>query len=324
MAFAASPVAQQQCDAFFDAPTELRNTLALVVLVDGVPVLERYGVNSMSGEPIAAETKLISWSMAKSVTHALVGLAVADGLLDLEAPAPVSAWRNDDRRNITLQQLLNMRSGLAFREDYVDSAESDVVTMLFKEGKDDVAAFAAAFPLEHQPGSFWSYSSGTTNIICRILGDAIGGGEEGMRAYLTDRLFAPIGITDADPHFDAAGTFIGSSFLYLTAGDFCRFGELYRNDGCDPSGTRVLPAGWVDHARTPTPTPDTEAHRYGAHWWLWQYPGSFAAHGYQGQHLIVVPDRRLTVLRLANTPDELKAWPRALLHRLIEAFPVRV
>lgn len=299
-------------------PPQLGTTLALVVVHRGRIVAEGY-------EPGTSDAStLISWSTAKSVTHAVAGLLVADGALDVAAPAPVGTWnqRGDPRSEITVQHLLEMRSGLRFTEDYVDAGVSDVIEMLFGSGQHDVAAFAAGFPLDHLPGTFWSYSSGTTNIVSRVLGDLVGGGEAGMRAFLHERLFRPLGMTSADPRFDDAGTFIGSSFLYCTARDFARFAYLYLRDGVW-DGQRLLPAGWVDHARTPVPVPPEEEFGYGAHWWLWrEYPGAFAAHGYEGQYLIVVPDRDLVVVRLGKTPAELRPNLVAELQALVDAAPV--
>lgn len=299
-------------------PPELGTTLALVVVHRGRIVAEGYepGTNDAS--------TLISWSTAKSVTHAVAGLLVGDGTLDVAVPAPVGIWkhRGDPRAEITLQHLLEMRSGLRFTEDYVDAGVSDVIEMLFGSGQHDVATFAASFPLDHLPGTSWSYSSGTTNIVSRVLGDLVGGGEAGMRAFLQERLFEPLGMTSADPRFDAAGTFIGSSFLYCTARDFARFAYLYLRDGVW-DGQRLLPAGWVDHARAPVPVPAEEEFGYGAHWWLWrEHPGAFAAHGYEGQYLIVVPDRDLVVVRLGKTPAELRPNLVAELRALVDAVPL--
>lgn len=310
-----SPVATAIADAFLTEPEGLAGTKALLVMRHGEVVLERYA------EGVSADTTLVSWSMAKSFTQAVLGLAVEDGLLDPDQPAPIAAWQHEERSAITIRHLLTMRSGLRFREDYVDGANSDVIEMLWGAGKLDVAAYAVAQPLEHPPGEHWQYSSGTTNILCRIIGDAVGGGADGLRAYVQERLLRPLGMHRATMRFDAAGTFIGSSFLYATAREFATFGELYRLGGIW-GGTRLLPEGWTEEARTPTPTPATEEYGYANHWWLWPYPGAFAAHGYEGQHCVVVPDRGLVVVRLATTPDEHKRWARALLHRLIEAFPV--
>ena len=279
-------------------------TLAELVVHDGTVVYEDYGPDTDHATP------LISWSMGKSVIQALVGIAVRDGLLDIDAPAPVPEWQHDDdpRRAITLRQLLNMRSGLRFVEDYVDDGISDCLAMLFGPGQPDVAAYAAALPLEHEPGTVFNYSSGTTNIVSRVLGDAVGGGEAGMRAFMTRELFGPLGMTSADPRFDSAGTFIGSSFLYCTAREFARFGELYLADGVW-EGRRILPEGWVEFARTAVPVPADEEFGYGAHWWLWDtkgFPGTFAAHGYEGQYTIVRPNRGLVAVRLGKTPIKVR------------------
>jgi CubicO group peptidase (beta-lactamase class C family) len=277
-------------------------TLAEVVVRGGEVVHEHYGPDT------DATTTLISWSTAKSLTHALVGIAVRQGLLDVDAPAPVAEWAGDERQGITLRQLLNMRSGLRFVEDYVDDSSSHCLDMLFGAGQADVAGYAAALPLDHEPGSTFNYSSGTTNIVARIVGEAVGGGEEGMRSFMEAELFGPLGMASADPRFDAAGTFVGSSFLYCTARDFARFGQLYLRDGVWDGG-RILPEGWVDFARTPTEVPPEEDFGYGAHWWLWDrqgFPETFAAHGYEGQYIVVAPDRDLVVVRLGKTPVELR------------------
>ena len=302
----------------FTQPPELGETLAIVVVHRGEVVAERYGPDT------GPDTTLISWSMAKSITHALVGLLVRDGRLDVAAPAAVPRWQGDDdpRREITLDQLLQMRSGLDFVEDYSDDHVSDVLEMLFGSGADDVAAYAESCPLAHEPGAVWNYSSGTTNIVSALVGRVIGGGEAGVRSFLERELFAPAGMRSAIPRFDAAGTFVGSSYVYATARDFARFGELYLHDGV-ADGTRVLPEGWVDHARTTTspPAPPEEIHGYGAHWWIWDDDlGTFGAHGYEGQYTLVVPSLDLVVVRLGKSPADLQPAVTADLHRLIESF----
>ena len=309
----------------FSQPPELGETHAIVVVQGGKVVAEQYGPDT------GPDTTLISWSMAKSITQALVGLLVRDGLLDVAAPAAVPRWQgaDDPRSVITLDHLLHMRSGLRFIEDYVntDAGVANVIDMLFGAGADDVAAYAESCPLEHEPGCVWSYSSGTTNVISALAGRVVadngyGRGELGMRAYLERELFAPIGMTSAIPRFDAAGTFIGSSYVYATARDFARFGELYLHDGIW-NGARLLPEGWVDYARTVTspPAPPEQIHGYGAHWWLWDDDlETFGAHGYEGQYTLVVPPLDLVVVRLGKSPVELQPAVKADLHRLIESY----
>lgn len=317
---------QAASDALFapDAPHGL--TLALVVQHRGEVVHERYGRQPDTpfgpGGPVTADTTLISWSMAKSITHAAVGILVGEGRLDLDAPAPVAGWAGTPKAAITLQHLLNMMPGLEFVEDYVDAGVSHCLEMLWAAGKEDMAAYAAGLPLLHTPGTVFNYSSGTTNIVSRIVGDAVGGGREGMEQFLHERIFRPAGMHSAIPKFDDAGTFIGSSFVYATARDFARFGELYRNDGVAADGTRVLPAGWRDHARTFAAHDPDGVFDYGAHWWLWpDLPGSLACQGYEGQYTLVVPDRDLVVVHLGKSPSDLRPIVVDRLRQIVAAAP---
>ena len=201
-------------------------SLALLVEHRGQVVLERYGTQPDTafgpGGEVDASTTLISWSMAKSITHASLGAAIHAGLLDVEmlaAPVPVAAWRGTPKEPITWLDLLEMRSGLQFVEDYVDDAVSNCIEMLFGAGHDDMAEYAASLPLLHEPGTHWNYSSGTTNILSRALGDLVHGGLRGdaarlaMEHFLADKVLGPLGMTSAIPKFDGAGTFVGSSFV---------------------------------------------------------------------------------------------------------------
>ena len=127
-----------------------------------------------------------------------------------------------------------------------------------------------------------------------------------METFLHERLFRPAGMHSAIPKFDAAGTFVGSSYVFATARDFARFGELYRNDGV-ADGERVLPAGWAAHAATFTAHDPGNGFDYGAHWWLWpDFADSLACHGYEGQYTVVLPDRELVVVHLGKSPAELR------------------
>jgi CubicO group peptidase (beta-lactamase class C family) len=296
------------------APEATGETHALLVVHRGVIVAERYDAER------DRDTTLVSWSMAKSVTHAWVGLLQRDGKLDVSVPAEVPEWQgaDDPRRAITLEHLLRMVDGLEFLEDYTAEDVSNVIDMIFGSGKDDVAGYAAAQPLAHPPGMFWSYSSGTSNIVARIACGAVGGGEEGALAYLRRELFERIGMTSAKPRFDTAGTFIGSSFVYATARDFARFGLLYLRDGVWED-ERLLPAGWVDHARTATPASKGE---YGAHWWLaLDGSGRFSANGYRGQYIVCDPARDLVLVRLGGSTPEQRGNVVRNLRQIVECFP---
>jgi CubicO group peptidase (beta-lactamase class C family) len=289
-------------------------THALLVVHRGEIVMEHYD------EERDADTTLISWSMAKSITHALVGTLVRDGALDIHAPAPVPAWSGDGdpRGAITTENLLRMVDGLDFIEDYVDEGASNVIDMLFGSGKADVAGYAEALQLAHPPGAFWSYSSGTSNIVAGIVGRIVGGGRDGMEAFMRRELFGPIGMESATARFDDAGTFIGSSFVFATARDFARFGLLYlRNGQWDDKA--LLPTGWVDHARTPTPASQDQ---YGAHFWLaTNGSGIFHCSGYRGQYIAIDPLRDLVLVRLGTSKPEQRGAVYRSLDRIDRAFP---
>lgn len=285
--------------AFGDPQPEatLGRSLACVVVQGGELVAERYAPG------LGPDSSLVSWSMAKSITHAAVGLLVAEGRLHLDAPAPVPEWADDPiRSRITLDQLLHMTSGLEFNESYVDDggAPSHCLEMLFGSGSDDMAAYAASQSIIASPGTAFNYSSGTSNIISRIVAAQVGVGLAYQR-WLCDNLFVPLGMQTADSRFDRAGTFIGSSYVWATARDFARFGLLYLRDGVW-DGRRLLPEGWVDHARTPVGRDPIDRTLYGAHWWIPDgQRGVFAAQGYEGQRILIIPDADAIVVRLGRT-----------------------
>lgn len=328
-------------DVLFDDPAPdaldshpLGHTHALV-LHGGRIVSERYGrwfvgpLEALAGQepaPVMPDQTHISWSMAKSVTHAMVGLLASDGRVALDERASVTQWSDpdDDRHPITWDQLLQMRPGLQWVEEYYDfgggAALPDVVEMLWGAGHTDMAAFAAGFPLVQPPGSAeaYRYSSGTSNIVAAAAQAMIGDGEVGCRRFLSDRLFGPLGMTTADPHFDAAGTFIASSYLYASACDFARFGLLYLRDGVW-QGERLLPEGWVDHGRRPRSWDETLYH--GAHWWAAadRY-GTFMADGFEGQRIVCVPALDLVVVRLGKTHADHASTLDAHLGAIIDLF----
>lgn len=310
----ATPAVAAAIDAAFrepenSQPGRVRATKAVVVLHRGRLVAERYA------EGYGRNTPMLSWSMAKSVLAAVVGVLVADGKLRIDVPAAVPEWSqpDDPRRAITLDMLLRQSSGLEFDETY--GAISDVSRMLFT--RPDTAAFAAAKPLAHAPDSHWSYSSGTSNIIARLLAERFGRAPDLFATFLRARLFEPCGIDTAVFESDASGTPIGSSFVFMSALDWARFGELYRRDGVCGDAERVLPEGWVAYGTTPTAHAAQGA--YGAHWWLnagdrndptdrlWpRLPAdAYAALGHSGQYVVVVPSAELVVVRLGlSLPDD--------------------
>lgn len=295
-------------DAFAEPdPSKRRGTRAALVVFDGEVVAERYAPGFGPDRP------LIIWSMTKSLTSALVGILVAEKELDPYAPAPVPEWETpgDPRSGITLDQLLRMSSGLQFQEVY-EPGLIDVVIMLF--GEPDAAHYAASRPLEVEPDTRWQYSSGTTNIIARLVRASFPTLAEYV-AFPRRRLFDPLGMSHTVMELDESGTFVGSSFAYSTPRDLARFGLLYLQDGVF-EGERLLPPGWVEYSTTPTP--EAPRGEYGAQFWLnageaddpakRRWPSvprdAYGLSGFEGQSVVVVPSRRTVIVRLGRTVGE--------------------
>ena len=306
-------------DLLFSGTPEVGRTDALLVSRAGRVEIERYG------EGVDAATTLRSWSMAKSMLHAVVGMLVADGDLVLDHPAPVAAWADpgDPRHAITLRHLLTMRSGLEWTEDVVDGRLPDVVTMLYGNDRKpvpDTAAFAADRALVHEPGRVMSYSSGTSAIVSGIVRDVIGPAET-MQRWLRERLFGPTGMTSATPRFDASGSWMASSFCFCTASDFVRFGQLYLDGGVTADGHRILDEAWTATAAVETGR-DVDGMVHTMHWWRFgdERWGAFYASGYEGQYVIVVPPEQLVVVRLGQTDTDQRTHVRDALTELIDSF----
>lgn len=283
-------------------PDDLERTHGVVVIHRGALVAERYA------HDVEIDDAFRSWSMAKSITMALVGILVRDGRLDIHAPIPVREWDTTDPRSaITIDQMIRMVDGLRFREaealpnggvKYYPDEENDVVQMLFGPGRDDVAAYASTLPRVAEPEARWNYNSGASNLLARLVSDTIGGGQEGMQAFMERELFGPLGMRTATPVFDAAGTFVGSAYCPASPRDFARFGLLFLRDGVWED-EQLLPEGWADYARTPSAV---SRGLYGGHFWT--IPGSlgtFECHGAFGQRITIVPKLDLVVVRLGNT-----------------------
>lgn len=282
-------------------PETPRNTRAVVILHRGQIIGERYGGG------FSASTPQLGWSMTKSVNSALIGILVKQGKLKIKDPAPVPEWQDPDdpRHLITTDQLLRMSSGLQFKEVYESDPASDVNVMLF--AKADSAASAAIKPLAADPDTRWSYSSGTTNILSRIVRHSVDS-DTAYWLFPHQALFAKIGAGQIFLEPDPSGTFVASSFMYATAQDWARLGLLYLQDGMW-QGERVLPEGWVDYSRTPTPLEPVG--RYGGQFWLNQGDQKwmphlpedlFAMSGHNGQFVFIIPSHDLVVVRLGYSP----------------------
>ncbi len=304
---------------------ELATTNAVVVVQGGRVLIERYGgvqqFFDRPPEPITDESSLPSWSMAKSVLHMIIGTLVDEGRLDPDGLAPVPEWgdEGDPRHQIRLRDLLAMRDGLDFNEVYEFDERSNVMAMLFGDGKADMAAYTARRPLAHPPGTFFNYSSGTTNLLSRIVADQVGYGDA-YRAFLDERLFKPLGMASAEATFDDAGVFVASSYVHATALDFAKFGLLYLRGGTW-SDSQLVSREWAATAQVPFSVDEETGSFYSWHWWVSGDPfGTYWASGYEGQSISVVPALDAVVLRFGHTPEEndpaLYAWRERVLDAL--------
>lgn len=313
---ALDPAVKARADALFADAGAVGETRALYVLRDGKPIYERYG------DGFGPDSKLISWSMAKSITAVLTGFLIADGQLSLDGPAPVAAWQRsgDPRAAIALRDLLHMTSGIEHVEVGDPVWKGDTVDMLFGPGAQDMAGFAEAKPAVARPGELFNYSSATSVILADILADTLTPSpspearREAVRDFIQGRLIEPLGMTSLTPEFDAKGTMIGGSIMHATARDYAKFGEFLRNHGV-VDGQRLLPESWMRFMLSPSPTDAG----YGGHIWLnrqrprgadialWPDRGPndlFACIGHQGQYIIVSPSQRVTIVRLGITSDD--------------------
>ena len=315
-------------DAAFDDPT-FGVTNAVLVVRGGRIIYERYaGVLEhfdRASEPVDETSALLSWSMAKSILHLAIGHLVDAGQLDPSSSARVDAWASDSRHAIRVADLLAMRDGLDFVEEYVLGEPSHVIEMLFGEGKDDVARYAAARGLAHEPDTVFNYSSGTTNILSGIVADLVGR-HDAYRAFLDETVFGPLAMTSATAGFDPSGVFIASSFVHASARDFAKFGLCYLRGG--RFGDRqVVSREWTDTAQIPLSRDEQSGHLYAWQWWVTgdRY-GTYWASGYEGQMVSVVPGLDALIVRFGHTPHEnypdLYRWRAGVLEALSETTVV--
>jgi CubicO group peptidase (beta-lactamase class C family) len=274
-------------------------TRAVVVVRDGQLIGERYA------KGFSAATPQLGWSMGKSVTNLLVGRLVLQKRLAIDDDALRPEW-TDERRAITVDQLMRMTSGLTWDETY--ALGTPITQMLYAEG--DMAGYAASQRLAHQPGTYQQYSSGSTNILCGVLTDLADTPDADLPRQ---QLLAPLGLADATWEVDAVGTPVCSSYLWATPREWVAIGQFALQDGVW-AGKRLLPEGWMAQSTTATTVDRSEEKGYAAGWWVnRQADGSLVnpdlpadaywAQGHDGQRLYVVPSQRLVVARLGFTPE---------------------
>lgn len=273
------------------------NTRALLVVKSGAVVAEAYGQGAN------ATTPLLGWSMAKSLTSVMLGNLEMRGLLDLGGKPSIADWKNDKRSEITLTDLLTMTDGLDFSENY--NPGDDATTMLFTSPS--ASDFTIARPIAHESGRYFNYSSGTANVLARIYTDTLGGIQAAYDDYM-DHIAGPLGFQNAVFEVDASGVFFGSSYLYASARDWARLGEMMIQKGTI-NGERLVAEDWVVRATQPNNSDNQKA--YGFQWWLndgnaqLRWPDipadAYAANGNRQQNLMIIPSEELVIVRLGWT-----------------------
>lgn len=279
-----------------------RNVKAIVIVKDGHIVAEGYAPG------YGPETPLLSYSVAKSVVSALIGILVRQGKLDVSAAAPVDAWHQagDPRSVVTLDNLIRMASGTALTEDGsgFDAASQMVYT------QNDMAAFAVNGPQIAKPGTAFAYTSTNTLVLSSIIRRSVGGGPSDYLRFAHDELFAPAGMRRVTMEFDGAGTQEGSASILAPARDWARFGLLYLNNGVAANGKRILSEDWIAYSKR-----STLGSAYGAGFWTNDGPSEFAAtrikagmpadaffaSGNLGQRIYIIPSEHLVMVRFGVT-----------------------
>lgn len=309
-------------------------TRALIVMYNGEIVAERYA------DGVDPDMRHVGWSMSKTVTGLLIGTMVADGRLRLDDPAPVPGWQRtgDPRSEITLRHLLQMRSGLRHEEGAQPVYQSSEVRMMYGAGRDDMAAWAEAQPLESEPGSTFRYSTATSMILADIATDLIAPDgdaddrQEAMAEYVEARLAAPLGMETLVGEYDASGTLIGGSSFWASARDWAKLGEFMRNGGA-VAGAQIVPRAWIAFMTSPSPASED----YGGHVWLnrvteadrdyffaQQGPDTaFVLAGHLGQYVIVSPQQGLTVVRLGISHDQQRPLLMEEIADIFALYPLR-
>ena len=283
-----------------DLPTAERDRLgtrAVVVVRDGRVVGERYA------EGFTEDTPQLGWSMTKSVTNLLAGRLVRAGVLRLTEDHLRPEW-TDDRARITVDELLRMSSGLTWDETY--DLGTPITQMLY--GEPDMARYVASQPLAHAPGTHQQYSSGSTTLLCSVLGERAGA----TSRLVPEQLFAPLGLRSAVLETDGVGTPVCSSYLWATPRDWAALGQFALDDGVS-RGQRLLPEGWMKESTTVKPVTTAEDKGYASGWWAnadadgslvepTLTPDTYWMSGHDGQRVYVVPSKRLVVVRLGFSP----------------------
>ena len=275
----------------FDAKGQIKKrTRSLLVIYKDKIIAEKYDTG------FDKNSKILGWSMTKSITATMFGILEKQGKFDIDDPAPIPEWANDKRKLITTNDLLHMNSGLQWVEDY--NTISDVTKMLFQA--EDMTRAQLEKPAEYKPNMRWNYSSGTTNLLSGILRKQFKTHQEYLNFWYTD-LIDKIGMNSMVIETDMAGNYIGSSYGWATTRDWSKFGLLYLHKG-NWNGEQIFNENWAKYVATPT---NRSEGRYGGHFWLnagGRFPDvpkdMYYCSGFQGQMVAIIPSLDLVVVRM--------------------------
>ena len=284
-------------NAFDKSNKKLKRTRSVIVIYKDKIIAEKYdnGFNKTS--------KILGWSMTKSITSALFGILQKQGKLNVFNPAPIWEWQNDERKIITISDLLHMNSGLVWEEKY--DKICDATKMLFQA--EDMSRVQLLKPAVYGPDIHWNYSSGTTNLLSGILRKQFKTHQEYLDFWYA-ALIDKIGMHSMVIETDMAGNYVGSSYGWATTRDWSKFGLLYLHKG-NWNGEQILDESWIKYTTTPTRTSNGG---YGAHFWLNagnKFPDvpkdMFYCSGFQGQMIAIIPSRNIVIVRmgLKENPD---------------------
>jgi len=268
----------------------LNKTRSVLVIYKDHIIAEEYGAN------FNKSSKILGWSMTKSITSTIYGILQKQGKLDINDTPKIDAWKNDDRSKITLNDLLHMNSGLEWEEDY--SKISDVTKMLFLE--EDMGDVQIKKPRTNETNNAWNYSSGTSNLLSKNMKTYFDSNQEYLNFWYSD-LIDRIGMHSMVLEADLSSTYVGSSYGWATTRDWAKFGLLYLHRG-NWNGDQLFNETWVDYVKTPT---NSSSGRYGGHFWLnagGYYPDApremYSANGFQGQRVFIIPSKELVIVRM--------------------------
>lgn len=297
-----APLVQQQVEQMLRADNEKGyNTRALLVVKDGVLLAEAYGPN------IQADTPLLGWSMAKSVTAIMLGMLEYQNKVTVKDVNLFPEWQADKRAELTLERLLQMSSGLDFDETYAPG--SDATHMLFTA--DSASDVAIESVLTKTPGTYFSYSSGTTNLLSRYISNLFDNKPQTVQNFVQQQLFKPLAMAHSEFEMDASGVMVGSSYLYASGRDWARLGWLMVNQG-EINGKRLLAESWVTRATAANVSENDK--RYGYQFWLnsgeleFRWPNlpkdAYAMMGNRQQSVMMIPSQNVVFVRLGWTSGD--------------------